>query len=331
MADEITQQDRYRGALLGLACGDAVGTTLEFKPPGSFAPISDMVGGGPFELEPGQWTDDTSMALCLAVSLVEQGGFDPADQMQRYVRWYREGYLSSNGVCFDIGNTVSAALRRFERSGEPYSGATDPYSAGNGSIMRLAPLPLAFAATPARAIALAAQSSRTTHGAPAALDGCRYFAGLILGALSGAAKHELLAPSFSPVPDLWLAEPLVPEIAGVAAGSFKDKLPPASHRSRFSRSGTGRAEIRGTGYVVESLEAALWAFFMSQNFADGCLLAANLGDDADTTAAVYGQLAGAYYGEQGIPAAWLAQLTMRQEITELADQLYALSQAGPAG
>ena len=172
MADEITQQDRYRGALLGLACGDAVGTTLEFKPPGSFAPISDMVGGGPFELEPGQWTDDTSMALCLAVSLVEQGGFDPADQMQRYVRWYREGYLSSNGVCFDIGNTVSAALRRFERSGEPYSGATDPYSAGNGSIMRLAPLPLAFAATPARAIALAAQSSRTTHGAPAALDGC---------------------------------------------------------------------------------------------------------------------------------------------------------------
>ena len=151
MADEITQQDRYRGALLGLACGDAVGTTLEFKPPGSFAPISDMVGGGPFELEPGQWTDDTSMALCLAVSLVEQGGFDPADQMQRYVRWYREGYLSSNGVCFDIGNTVSAALRRFERSGEPYSGATDPYSAGNGSIMRLAPLPLAFAATPARA------------------------------------------------------------------------------------------------------------------------------------------------------------------------------------
>ena len=331
MAVEITQQDRYRGALLGLACGDAVGTTLEFKTPGSFAPISDMVGGGPFGLEPGQWTDDTSMALCLAVSLVEQAGFDPADQMRRYVRWYRDGYLSSNGVCFDIGSTVSAALRRYEQSGEPYSGATDPYSAGNGSIMRLAPLPLAFAATPARAITLAAQSSRTTHGAPAALDGCRYLAALILGALSGAAKHELLAPNFSPVPDLWSAEPLVAEIAQVAAGSFKEKLPPAAHRSRFSLSGTGRAEIRGTGYVVESLEAALWAFFMSQSFADGCLLAANLGDDADTTAAVYGQLAGAYYGEGGIPPAWLAKLTMRAEITELADQLLALSQMGPAG
>ena len=134
--------DRFRGALLGLAAADAVGTTLEFRPPGSFAPIADMVGGGPFNLLPGQWTDDTSMALCLAASLVERDGFDAADQMARYVRWRDEGYMSSNGRCFDIGGTVSAALHRFEQTGEPFAGSTDPRSAGNGSIMRLAPVPL---------------------------------------------------------------------------------------------------------------------------------------------------------------------------------------------
>jgi ADP-ribosylglycohydrolase len=117
---------------MGLAAGDALGTTLEFSRPGSFTPIDDMVGGGPFGLEPGQWTDDTSMALCLAESLIECQGFDPRDQMQRYVRWYRDGHLSSTGICFDIGNTVGAALGAFEHTGEPFSGLTDPHSAGNG-------------------------------------------------------------------------------------------------------------------------------------------------------------------------------------------------------
>src|SRR5574341_1380286 len=136
--------DRYRGCLLGLAVGDALGTTLEFKPPGSFDPIEDMVGGGPFGLQPGEWTDDTSMALCLAESLIERRGFDPVDQLDRYVRWWREGHLSSNGRCFDIGTTTAAALLRFERTRELWCGAEDPRTAGNGSIMRLAPVPLFF-------------------------------------------------------------------------------------------------------------------------------------------------------------------------------------------
>ena len=150
--------------MLGLAAADAVGTTLEFKPPGSFAPISDMVGGGPFRLEPGQWTDDTSMALCLAASLVEKRGFDPADQMDRYLRWYEEGYMSSNGRCFDTGNTVRDALHHYQQTGGPFSGSTDPYSAGNGSIMRLAPVPMAYAHDPAQAIEKSGESSRTTDG-----------------------------------------------------------------------------------------------------------------------------------------------------------------------
>jgi ADP-ribosyl-[dinitrogen reductase] hydrolase len=142
------QMQRYRGSLLGLAVGDALGTTLEFKPPGTFPPLTDMVGGGPFHLEPGQWTDDTSMALCLAESLIERQGFDPVDQLERYLRWYRQGHLSSNGRCFDIGTTVQTALHRFEHTHKPYCGPTDPMSAGNGSLMRLAPVPLAYALSP---------------------------------------------------------------------------------------------------------------------------------------------------------------------------------------
>jgi ADP-ribosyl-[dinitrogen reductase] hydrolase len=298
--------ERYRGSLLGLAAGDALGTTLEFKRPGSFDPIEDIVGGGPFGLRPGEWTDDTSMALCLAESLLERRGFDPIDQLQRYVRWHRQGHLSSTGRCFDIGGTVASALRRFEQTGEAYCGSTDPYSAGNGSIMRLAPLPLFYARSPREAVARAGDSSRTTHGAPEAVDACRYLAALIVGAVQGASKEELLSDHYAPVPDLWDQEPLAPRIAEIAAGSFRRREPP---------------EIRGTGYVVESLEAALWAFDRSSSFQKGALLAVNLGDDADTTGAVYGQLAGAYYGEAGIPPEWRERLAMGDLIASMAERL----------
>ncbi len=303
--------ERFRGALLGLAVGDAVGTTLEFQAPGSFAPLTDLVGGGPFNLVPGQWTDDTSMALCLAESLIERQDFDPIDQLQRYQRWFRQGHLSSTGHCFDIGNTTRAALLRFEQTQQPDCGDPDPRSAGNGSIMRLAPVPLAYTHRPLGAIEQSAASSRTTHGAAVAVDACRYLGALLVGAALGVSKAELLAERYSPVPGYWQAHPLVPEIDEVARGSFKRREPPI---------------IQGSGYVVKSLEAALWAFHRSQGFREGCLLAVNLGDDADTTGAVYGQLAGAFYGESGIPAAWRAQLWQRPLIEVFAERLFALSQ-----
>ena len=162
---DIALKDRFRGALLGLATGDAVGTSLEFKSPGTFQPITDMIGGGPFGLKPGHWTDDTSMALCLAASLVECQGFDAHDQMRRYVRWWREGYMSSTGRCFDIGITTAEALKTFERTGNPFAGSTDPHKAGNGALMRLAPVPMFYANKPAEAIERSGESSRTTHGA----------------------------------------------------------------------------------------------------------------------------------------------------------------------
>ena len=292
---------------MGLAAGDALGTTLEFRPPGSFEPIDDMVGGGPFGLKPGQWTDDTSMALCLATSLLECGGFDPTDQMQRYVRWWREGYLSSTGECFDIGITTSGSLSRFMQHGDPYAGSADSMSAGNGSLMRLAPVPMRYAGDAGEAIAKAADSSRLTHQAIEAVDACRYFAGLLVGALQGLDKQTLLSPNYCPVELLRGSKPLAEEIALVAGGSFKDREPP---------------HIKGTGYVVNALEAALWAFHRSDGFREGALLAVNLGDDADTTGAIYGQIAGAYYGVDAIPATWRSQLAMAGTITSLADRLY---------
>lgn len=305
----MKQLERYRGALLGLAAGDALGAAVEFMPPGSFEPLTGMVGGGPHGLEAGYWTDDTSMALCLAESLVEKEGFDPVDQMERYVRWYREGHLSSTGHCFDIGNTTREALESFEWSSGsyPYLGSADPGKAGNGSIMRLAPVPLFHAQNPAEAVERSADSSRTTHGAENAVDACRYLGALISGAAVGADKEELLSEHFGPSPGYWEKNPLAPEIDEVASGSFRRKEPP---------------EIKGSGYVVRSLEAALWAFHKSDSFEEGCLLAANLGDDADTTAAVYGQLAGAFHGEGGIPEPWLAKLVYRSLITDLAERLF---------
>jgi ADP-ribosylglycohydrolase len=298
--------ERFRGCLSGLAIGDAVGTTLEFKRPGTFAPITDLVGGGPFGLKPGHWTDDTSLALCLAASLIECKGFDARDQMRRYVKWWREGYMSSTGYCFDIGNTTAEALGAFQRSGNPFSGPTDPAKAGNGSLMRLAPVPMIYWKSPCEAIERAGESSRTTHGAPTAVDACRYYAALLVGALGGVDKDTLLSPRYCPVKGYWAEHPLHPEIAAVAQGSFKEKDPP---------------QIRGTGYVVQSLEAALWAFDRAPSFREAILLAVNLGDDADTTGAICGQLAGAFYGSEAPPKKWRDVLCQRERLARYAQAL----------
>lgn len=305
----LALRDRFRGALIGLAVGDALGTSNELKAPGTFTPIADMVGGGPFDLSPGQWTDDTSMALCLAESLIERRGFDAADQMQRYVRWMHDGHLSSTGKCFAIGTTTSDALRRFEREKTPFAGSTERSRAANGSLMRLAPVPLLYWQDP-QAMAHAGTSSRTTHGSALPVDACRYLAALIVGAIRGATRAELLAPFYSPVPGLWEQSPLEPEVAAIAAGSFRNKQPP---------------QIRGTGYCVDALEAALWAFHSSTDFRTGALLAVNLGHDADTTGAIYGQLAGAFYGESVIPEEWRTKLALSTAIDSYAETLFQLS------
>lgn len=292
-------RDRCRGCLLGLAVGDALGATVEFQPRHSFPPLTDMVGGGIFALAPGQWTDDTSMALCLAASLVACRGFDAADQMRRYWAWYQDGYFSSTGQCFDIGNATRQALHRYHTTGDPFSGSTDPYSAGNGSLMRLAPVPIFYFADPTAMLHYAAESSRTTHAAAECLDACRLFAAILWRALAGQEKEQVL---FGGDPTLVAA----PAIQAIARGAYRAKA---------------EAEIQGSGYVVKSLEAALWCFLNTDSFAAAVLAAANLGDDADTTAAICGQVAGAYYGAAAIPPRWLGLLARRETIAALVDEL----------
>lgn len=305
--NSTTCLDRFLGCLVGLATGDALGTTLEFRSPGSFKQIDDIIGGGPFNLQPGQWTDDTSMALCLAESLLTSEGFDPLDQSERYVNWMKNGHLSSNGFCFDIGNTVSGALHKFMASKEPFSGPAGDYDAGNGSIMRLAPVPMYFANQPEQAIHLSGESSRTTHQARACIDACRYMGGILVSLLNGVSKEEVLSPGFHTTMGIWPEGELCQEIAEIAAGSFKTRQPPL---------------ISGSGYVVRSLEAALWAFHHSSGFREGALLAANLGNDADTTGAIFGQFAGACYGIEGIPADWRKKISHFDLICDFATQLH---------
>jgi ADP-ribosyl-[dinitrogen reductase] hydrolase len=308
MSATHVSRERSRGALLGMAAGDSLGTTLEFRSPGTFEPITTIVGGGPFKLNAGQWTDDTSMGLCLAESLIKSGRFDATDQLSRYVRWWREGYLSSTGACVDIGIQTREALAQFERTHSPSPVSVDPEAAGNGSIMRLAAVPVAYALDIENAIKYSGASSMTTHPAPRPVDACRYLGALIAAAVCGTPKAELLDARF------WRWGPLDPEIAEVAAGSFKRRQPP---------------EIKGTGYVVRSLEAALWALYNSDSFSAGALLAVNLGDDADTTGAVYGQIAGAIYGEAGIPEDWRGKLALHDQIVALADALSSFGSMVP--
>lgn len=308
---KVSLAKRFRGSLLGLAVGDAMGAPVEFLPPGAFEPVAELTSGGPSSVRVGEWTDDTSMALCLAESLIEKRRFDPIDQLERYVRWRHSGYMSTRDYGFGIGNTVAGALDLFETTGRPFCGSTDPRSAGNGSLMRLAPVPLFFSENPGLAIETSGISSMTTHSTGTCVDACRYFGGLIVGALMGNSKKDLLSDLYSPVPGYWASRQLHPEIEFVAKGSFKTINPP---------------EIVGSGYVVKSLEAALWAFHRSDSFEEGCALAVNLGDDADTTGAIYGQLAGAHYGEESIPVNWRSQLFMKETIEAIADTLFEISQ-----
>jgi ADP-ribosyl-[dinitrogen reductase] hydrolase len=294
------RRDRAVGALVGLAVGDAVGTTLEFTQRDRGQPITDMVGGGPFGLKPGAWTDDTSMALCLADSLLARRAFDARDLMERFCRWWRLGENSVTGACFDIGTTTSVALARYERDGDPFAGRSDPRSSGNGSLMRLAPVAIAWHADAAAAEQAARDQSRTTHASPACLEACAVFARLLVLAIGGAARETILAPQ------RWNSPP---EIADIAAGGWRAKK---------------RTEISSSGYVAHTLEAALWCVNETADFRSAVLLAANLGDDADTVAAVTGQLAGALYGWRRIPEDWRAKLAWHDRIHARASALFDL-------
>jgi ADP-ribosyl-[dinitrogen reductase] hydrolase len=289
--------DRRRGTLIGLAVGDALGAAVEFKRPGTFAPVTGYRSGGPHDLEPGEWTDDTSMALALADSIASVG-WDLSDQASRYVHWWKKGKYSVNSRCFDIGSTTRRALSKFFDEGNALtSGDTSEHGSGNGSIMRLAPVPIRYADLLANDIAqfsrLAEESSAPTHASEQCKSACRYLATVLAALIQGEDRDEVLSPDWTPLRQLNEITPLHPLIQEVARGSFKHMQPPT---------------IQGSGWVVKSLEAALWAFHDADTFEDAVLKAVNLGDDADTTGAICGQLAGAYWGESRIPGPLISGL-----------------------
>ena len=293
--------DRGVGALLGLAVGDALGTTLEFMRRDAQPPLTDIIGGGPFRLEPGQWTDDTAMAVALAESLVIKPALDERDLMERFVNWWRCGAYSCTGKCFDIGVTTRQAIARFEATGDPLAGSTDPMAAGNGSLMRLSPVAIRHWRDRPTLTDIAARQSRTTHAAPEAVDSCVAFAEILADAIGGMGKDELLAKTRSSG---------LPAVARVLAGSWRGKR---------------RQDVRSSGYVIHSLEAAIWCVARTADFRSAVLLAANLGDDADTVAAITGQLAGALYGADAIPVEWIDKLAWRDRLTRIAGALLVAS------
>lgn len=283
-------KDRCRGAFLGMAIGDALGAAVEFQSPGSFAPVVGYRSGGPHGLNAGAWTDDTSMALALADS-IGKVGWNLNDQADRYVRWWQSGDYSVNGRCFDIGITTRYALNKYLANKDANSsGDSSEEASGNGSIMRLAPVPIRYVDLYPDDIEqlsrLADESSLPTHASEQCRSACRYLTIVLAALIRGEDRNDVLDADWKPLKRLNEIRPLHPLIQEIAQGSYREKMPPA---------------IQGSGWVVKSLEAALWAFHDADTFEEAVLNAVNLGDDADTTGAVCGQLAGAWWGESGIP------------------------------
>jgi ADP-ribosylglycohydrolase len=305
-------RERFQGLILGLAVGDALAASTQFRRAGTFVPVGDLLGGGPFDLPRGAWTDDTAMALCLAESLLETGGFDPRDQVDRYTRWQQQGHLTVTGQCVGITASTSHALSRAQWRRQVFSGSHDPEQLDPEVLSRVAPCVAFFFAAPGEAVRMSAEAARTTCQAPAALDSCRLFAAMLHAALSGEPKEQLLRP------DAAVLDPtsLRPVVAELARGAAARGAP---------------AEPRDIDSAPEVLAAALWAFRSTANFRDGALRAANLGGNSDVVTAVYGQLAGAHYGVAAIPAAWRGSLLGRDLLESFADRLLAHAMMGMGG
>lgn len=289
--------DRATGSLLGLALGDAVGTTLEFKTRDTAPLLTDMIGGGPFRLEAGQWTDDTAMALALADSLFAIADLDAADLMQRFSDWRSKGVYSCTGSCFDIGVTTQQAISRWQETGDPVAGSTDPNTAGNGSLMRLAPVAIRHHRNRIKMRDIAARQSRVTHAARDAVDACVAYADLIADAIEGAPRTEVLRARGG----------YIGKVGRILQGGWR---------------GANRDRILSSGYVIHSLEAALWSIGSSGDFRGSVLRAANLAHDADTTAAIAGQLSGALCGASQLPEGWLAKLAWAPRIRGMAESIF---------
>jgi ADP-ribosylglycohydrolase len=308
-------EDRARGAFFGNLIGDALGAPVEFQERDSYPEVRDMIYCETFRLPAGSFTDDGSMMLCLAASLANTGGVqDPANVLSHYLAWYIEGYMSSSGSLFDIGRTTRDALDDYRTYGRLVARTDAPYQAGNGSVMRIAPIPIMFGMqTLSKGWAAGEESSKTTHTNAEAIWGCGLWAVLTGMAIRGYPKEQLLA-FFDDIPHSYVGS-----IARYTAAWDR-----VVRKEFLTKS---RNAISSSGFVVDTVEAALWAFFGTDTFEDGLIKVVNLGKDTDTVGAVYGILAGAYYGVSAIPDRWMAALQKRQLVEEVWADLWEV--AGP--
>jgi ADP-ribosyl-[dinitrogen reductase] hydrolase len=291
--------NRMKGCFYGCAVGDALGISLEFQDRDVFPTVTEMLPSPVHRICAGSWTDDTSMMLCLAASMAAQKGHNDHSELAHYLEWAQHGYLSVNGRCFDIGGTVRNALWDYEDSGNPIASTTDTYDQGNGSLMRIAPVPIFYWNDPEQAYVCGSLSSHTTHAHTNCKTICGIFSYVVAGAIQGKSKPELLT-------DL-RKHSVSPEVQTVLS-EFLDK---------------SRDQIKSSGYVLDTLEAALWAFFTTETFEQGAILTVNLAGDADTIGAIYGTLAGAHYGFDAIPTRWLTALQARHLLDAVFEDLMA--------
>ena len=302
-----TKTSQQKGCMIGLAIGDAMGACVEFQRRGSFVPVTGYRSGGKFKLKAGEWTDDTAMALCLAQSLIDSKGFDPIDQLDKYLAWMEEGYMSCTGKMIGLGNTCWRSLIRYKRDHKPYTDIKHEKFSGNGSLMRLAPICIYYADDITQAVHYASLSSQTTHGSPIAVDSCRYMAYLVVHLLNGATKELIFSNEFEQqVYAFFENDPLHQTLEPIISRAFIYKT---------------EDEISSSGYAISSLEASLWSFYHTDTFKKAILKAVNLGDDADTVGAITGQLAGAFYSVDGIPPLWIEGLSKSEEIGMMAEDL----------
>jgi ADP-ribosyl-[dinitrogen reductase] hydrolase len=302
-------RERFVGALVGLAVCDALAAPSQQQRSGSFAPITDMVGGGVLELPQGAWSDDTAMALCLTESLLECRGFDARDQVERYTRWHQNGYLSATGQCLGITPNTARSLAVAQWRRQLFAGSHDPQVVEPSPLSRIAPSVMFYLPFKEQALEFASDSVRTTCQAPTVLKVCKLFAAMLHAALEGQPKAQVLAPPW----DLPEDKPRS-RIRGLIESRYRTKDP---------------TQIHAGDHILEVLELALWAFDRTKNFAEGALLVANSGENSDVAGAAYGQLAGAYYGIESIPAPWRNALIKRDLIEDCALRLLAQTKVEP--
>jgi ADP-ribosyl-[dinitrogen reductase] hydrolase len=273
---------RATASLVGLAIGDALGAPVEFKEPGEFEPVTDYSFSYVWQIPPGYWTDDTSMALCLADNILARNIVDPQDLLERFARWYQHGENSATGRCFDIGNTTRSNIVRFLRDKKYSPAPNNAYQSGNGGIMRLAPVAIRWWYNTAMAEQMAELQSKTTHGSDECVNCAVELANMLSRAIQG--------------------QPLARQLA-IQLGNIDPQV------------------IRNSGRARDTLLAAQWAVATTSSFEEAVLKAVNLGGDADTIGAVAGQIAGACYGMEEIPQRWQDGLFQSERFVDLAQQL----------